>query len=266
MRMTQASKDSAAAFARTTTQAAVAMIAFVVILAVIVIGIGLAQGYRPVIITTGSMTPTAPTGSLIVAGPADRLGPGDILVMRRDGRATVTHRIVEIEYNANGDPYAVTRGDANSEIDAAPYPVGEEELTGRWVVPGFGRVLLAMGSPLVAITVITLAVAAVALSVLRRIWRDPSPTPTTPPPAATGRTKRMRIAGASVFAGVTLAGTGVAWSLYLGVASVGSNVFATAECFDARLSGIQKDKQPAPQREFRPCPSHRSIRQDRFFS
>ena len=112
--------NSVGGFARTTFQALVATIAVVVILGTLAIGIGLVKGYRPVIITTGSMTPTAPTGSLLVAAPADRLGPGDILVMRRDGRATVTHRIIEIEYNASGDPYAVTRGDANAEIDAAP--------------------------------------------------------------------------------------------------------------------------------------------------
>ncbi|MBT8241288.1 MAG: signal peptidase I, partial [Acidimicrobiia bacterium] len=121
--------DRAIGMARSVSRAVAAGMAAVVIVAVITIGFGLARGYRPVIITTGSMTPTASTGSLVIAGPNDRVAPGDILVMRRDGRATVTHRIVEIEYNADGKPYAVTRGDANSEIDAAPYALGEEELT-----------------------------------------------------------------------------------------------------------------------------------------
>ncbi len=238
MKIRQEHVDRALAWASVASRAIAAGMAVVVILAVITIGIGLARGYRPVIITTGSMTPTASTGSLVIAGPTDRTAPGDILVMRRDGRATVTHRIVEIEYNADGDPYAVTRGDANSEIDAAPYSLGEEELTGRWIVSGLGRVLLAMGSPLVALTVVSLAVAAVAMTMLRRIWHDSQPAPK--PVTASRRSKRMRAAGVSVFMGVTMAGGGVAWSLYLGVASVGSNVFQTAECFDARLNGIQK--------------------------
>ncbi|MFW2381823.1 MAG: signal peptidase I, partial [Acidimicrobiales bacterium] len=230
-------------FVRATFHAVVATMALLLILSVVAIGVGLGVGYRPVIITTGSMTPTAPTGSLLIAGPADRVGPGDILVMRRDGRATVTHRIIEVEYNADGDPYAVTRGDANAEIDAAPYAIGDRELTGRWVVPGFGRVLLAMGSPLVAVTVVSVAVAVVALGVLRRIWALPGTGANGGRSTSGGRkkrSKRVRMAGASMFLGVTMAGTGVAWSLYLGVASVGSNVFATAECFDARLAGVQK--------------------------
>ncbi|MGI9611170.1 MAG: signal peptidase I, partial [Acidimicrobiia bacterium] len=230
-------------FVRATFQTVMATVAVVLILAVIAIGVGLGVGYRPVIITTGSMTPTAPTGSLLIAGPADRVGPGDILVMRRDGRATVTHRIVEVEYNADGDPYAVTRGDANAEIDAAPYAIGNLELTGRWVVPGFGRVLLAMGSPLVAVTVVSLAVAVVALGLLRRIWASSGSEAGGPVASSVGRrkrSKRVRMAGTSMFLGVTMAGSGVAWSLYLGVASVGSNVFATAECFDDRLAGVQK--------------------------
>lgn len=228
-------------FVRLAGRAAMGTLAVIVIVGVLAIGAGLGSGYRPVIITTGSMTPTAPTGSLVIAGPADQVYPGDILVMRRDGRATVTHRIVEIEYNADGAPYAITRGDANAEIDAAPYALGGEELTGRWVVPGFGRLLLAMGSPLAAITVMTLAVSAVAFGALRRIWGSdpPNPAPVIVSDQR-GGSRRLRIAAGATVLGVTLAGGGVAWSLYLSVASVGSNVFATAECFDARLAGVQR--------------------------
>lgn len=228
-------------FVRMAGRAAMGTLAVIVIFGVLIIGVGLGSGYRPVIITTGSMTPTAPAGSLVIAGPSERVHPGDILVMRRDGRATVTHRIVEIEYNADGAPYAITRGDANAEIDAAPYALGGEELTGRWVVPGFGRLLLAMGSPLVAISVMTLAVSAIAFGALRRIWatEEPAPMPVAVRPER-GGSQRLRMAAGATVLGVTLAGGGVAWSLYLSVASVGSNVFATAECFDARLAGVQK--------------------------
>lgn len=226
-------------------RAAAGAVAALLIAAVMVLGAGLLQGYRPVVITTGSMTPTASAGSVVIAQPADGVRMGDILVMRRDGRATVTHRVVEIERNTDGELYAITRGDANENIDAAPYPISGSELVGRWVVPGVGSALLALGSPVVGLAVVLAAVTVMVTTVLRRIWHrtDLTPVDEEPEPAVAaptvGRPLRMRGAALATVIGVFLGGTGVAWSLYIGVASVGGNVFSSSECYDARLAGVQ---------------------------
>ena len=216
-------------------------LASTMIVAVVALGAALLQGYRPVIITTGNMTPTAPTGSVVIAQPATLIAPGDILVMRREGRATVTHRVVEVEVNGAGHPYAITRGDANSDIDAAPYPIGSDELVGRWVVPGLGRVLLFAGSPIVGLVVVLTAVFVLVATVLRKIWhRDPqiAPEARVDRPRAS-RTVRMRRVAAATILGLLFGCTGVAWSYYLGVASVGGNVFSAGACYDARLGTVQ---------------------------
>jgi signal peptidase I len=226
-------------------QTCVAALSAAVIAMVIVLGFLLVRGYRPVIITTGSMAPTAPVGSVVIAKPATSVQMGDILVMRRDGRATVTHRVIEIERNGAGERYAITRGDANAEIDAAPYPVAESELVGRWVVPGVGRVLLALGSPVIALGVVLLAVMVLATGALRKIWDrgatgDSPRAPAPPVSRKRNRTVGLRSAALATVIGVLLGGGGVAWSLYLGVASVGGNVFSSSACYDAKLGTVQK--------------------------
>ena len=67
-------------------EAAVAVAALAVIVAVIVIGAGLVLGYRPVVITSGSMGAAAPQGAMAVAGPADSIEVGDIVVMQATRR------------------------------------------------------------------------------------------------------------------------------------------------------------------------------------
>ncbi len=115
---------------------ALPILALTVIVAVGVILAGLAVGYRPVVIQTGSMGETAPPRSLIIAAPvnAEAITTGDIVVMRRPGATPVTHRVIEIE--AQGSKrFAITQGDANEAPDAAPYPLEGDQLVGRWIVP-----------------------------------------------------------------------------------------------------------------------------------
>lgn len=229
--------------------AVIAAVAVMLIIGVGFLGIGLAQGYRPVVLTSGSMTPTAPTGAVVVARPVDQVRVGDILVMANDARATVTHRVVEIETSDDGTPYAVTRGDANAEVDAEPYPLEGEQLVGRWIVPGLGSALLWLGSPLIGLVVIGGAVLILTMSALSYIWSandgegETAAAPAAGPsdrrggrtPAVVGQ-KRFAVGiGLSVLFGFT----GLAWSLYLGADTVPGNAFSTSDCFDARLADVQ---------------------------
>jgi signal peptidase len=75
-------------------------------------------------VTSGSMRPTLPPGTLIVTRPADpaALGIGDVITYQLvSGRpAVVTHRIIGVGYAANGEITFRTRGDANDVADDKP--------------------------------------------------------------------------------------------------------------------------------------------------
>lgn len=239
--------------------AAALAVAVAVIAAVLAVGAGLAAGYRPVVITGGSMGATLPDRSLVVARPVDRVAVGDVLVMRRAGRATITHRVTELEPGTAGGPLlAITRGDANEQADPAPYPLGRRELVARWTIPRLGGLVLSAATPLVGTAIVALVVLILAATALRRIWRaDSSADPPAGPPAdtdtdtdgagppstgastgASGRARRRR-AGAVAAAGLLLATAGVAWALYVDSAGVSGNQF-TAGCWDATISRVQE--------------------------
>jgi len=240
--------------------AAALVLAVTVIAAVLAVGAGLAAGYRPVVITGGSMGATLPYRSLVVARPVDQVAVGDVLVMRRTGRATITHRVVELEPGADGGPLlAITRGDANEFVDPAPYPLGRRELVARWTIPRLGGLVLSAATPLVGTAIVALVVVILVGAALRRIWRSDRPDPPTdappedgsaghdgtaesggrPTPVAVGASRRRR-AGAVAAVGLLLATAGVAWALYVDSAGVPANQFSSSACWDARVSGVQK--------------------------
>lgn len=129
-------------------------------------------GHRPVVITTGSMRPTAPPGTLIIAGsvPGDEIEVGDVVVMRRAGSTPVTHRVVDIVVE-EGVRAAVTQGDANDFLDPAVYVLtGDDELVARWYLPGQGRVVEWLQGRTGRTAVIGLALLVICSVALRRIW------------------------------------------------------------------------------------------------
>lgn len=230
---------------RVALRAALVTILAAIAAAVVTAAVAVSIGYRPVVILTGSMGDTAPPGALAIAAPADEVVAGDVLVMRTDGRATITHRVVDIDRDVEGRLVAATRGDANPDVDPAPYLLGERELTVRHVVPHAGRALAAMRTPAIGLTVVGALVLGFVIWALRRIWGIGRATPSTrpaPPPPPSGRANgaRGRIAPAIAAAtGVAVAVGGVALSLYAGAAAVAGNDFTTLECYDARLDQVQ---------------------------
>jgi len=77
------------------------------------------EGYRLYAVRTGSMTPTYPTGSLVVDRPAsaDRLRTGTVITFRI-GSQLVTHRVT-----GTGADGLHTQGDANRSADPWTLPV-----------------------------------------------------------------------------------------------------------------------------------------------
>jgi signal peptidase len=118
-------------------------------------------GWRPLVVTSGSMSPLIQPGDVVLVDPARSTpGPGAVITYRAPGRPDVliTHRVVGTD-PAGG--YR-TRGDANGTPD--PQPVKADALVGqvRLLVPWLGRPALqarAHPGPAAALALITAALA-----------------------------------------------------------------------------------------------------------
>jgi signal peptidase len=81
-------------------------------------------GATPYSVMTGSMQPHYPPGTLVVVKPlpVGEIHTGDVITYQLEsGEApVVTHRVVQIGTNLDGDVRLVTQGDANDIPDAEP--------------------------------------------------------------------------------------------------------------------------------------------------
>jgi signal peptidase len=101
------------------------------------------MGWRLQVVTTASMNPLYPAGTLVAVEPIDAaaIEPGMVIVFRDPGHPDrlVAHRVVK---RWPGEPSRwQTQGDANRDPD--PWPVAAEDVRGRvrWGVPGLGSVV-----------------------------------------------------------------------------------------------------------------------------
>lgn len=120
------------------------LLAFVALVAALVIVVPAVTGSTPYTILTSSMEPGLPPGTLVVVKPID---PDEIVIgtvvtyQLASGEPTVvTHRVLEIqgETVAGGERQFITKGDANSAADEKP--VKEVQLRGAvwYSVPWIG--------------------------------------------------------------------------------------------------------------------------------
>lgn len=126
-------------------------------------------GWTLVVITTGSMSPSLPQGSVAIAVPvaASDIAVGDVLTLPQEGRSLpVTHRVVAISESAQGPHMRriTMRGDDNPVDDPRPYEVSEGLRTIAGL-PHAGKFLIMLKTP-VAMGVVTLCVAAVVIVAL----------------------------------------------------------------------------------------------------
>lgn len=87
--------------------------------------LGVYKGYALYNVTTSSMEPTIPVGSLVAVDTSSEVKPhvGDIVTFKPYSTApmTITHRLVGETAKADGR-YMVTQGDANEKADSpVPY-------------------------------------------------------------------------------------------------------------------------------------------------
>jgi signal peptidase I len=107
-----------------------------------------AFGVTPLIVESGSMSPTITTGSLAIAHevPARDLRVGDIVRIKTAPKVSVTHRIVKITHRP-GSATLRLKGDGNKVPDAELYTVVH---VGRvlFSIPFAGRVVAVLGGPI----------------------------------------------------------------------------------------------------------------------
>jgi signal peptidase len=153
------------------------------LLLLLVVGIGPRTGrYQTATVLTGSMRPTMPEGSVVLATPmaARDVRVGDVITYRIpvEDRRIVTHRVVEVVREGNR-PVVRTKGDANKDPDT-----WVAELTGATVwkvrasVPKAGYVFEWLRRPQARQLLVFVVPLLLAFLLLRDIWRrPPDPVP-----------------------------------------------------------------------------------------
>lgn len=121
-------------------------------------------GWRLLAVSSGSMEPTYPVGSLAVVHPvnAGDIGPGTVIAFvdgaGGEGRL-VAHRVVEVVDRPSGR-WLRTQGDANHTPDPQLLPARDVRGRVGWVVPRLGSGARAVGA---RGTVVLVALAVIAL-------------------------------------------------------------------------------------------------------
>ncbi|WP_160004453.1 signal peptidase I [Nocardioides sp. AX2bis] len=150
-----------------------AVVLAIVVLAVIVPRVA---GAEPYTVLTGSMTPAYPPGSMVVVRPSDDIVVGDAVTYQLESGepAVVTHRVVGIGYDGEGDRSYTLQGDANEEPDSEQ--VRPEQIRGEvwYSLPWVGHlgVLVTPGQHQLLVYVAAGAFFAYAAALLWQLRRD----------------------------------------------------------------------------------------------
>lgn len=117
-------------------------------LALVALIVCLVVGARPVVLTSGSMSPSMPAGAVALTVPVSgaQVELGQVLTVPAQAGGLVTHRVVDV--TASGARVlAELRGDANPVPDAAPYDVTDGARRVVASVPWGGRLVEAARGP-----------------------------------------------------------------------------------------------------------------------
>ena len=108
--------------------------------------------YQALVVRSGSMEPTIPTGSVVFYRKIDaaKVKVGDVIVFAKPGQENekVTHRVYQISRDPNGGRYFTTKGDANGTPDEWRVPAAGTGWIAVAHVPAIGYALADIQSPL----------------------------------------------------------------------------------------------------------------------
>jgi signal peptidase I len=99
------------------------------------------------LVTTGSMSPGIPQGSVVVVKKGHMPSAGDVITYEFKNGSYITHRVISTD-SIGKDRIYHTKGDANKHPD--PSPIGRQDILGRVVfsIPYLGHLLAFMTSSL----------------------------------------------------------------------------------------------------------------------
>ena len=156
---------------------AVATVLCLVLAAILLIPAAL--GYQRYVIVSGSMSGTYDRGSIVYDKevPVADLKVGDSITYQPPANASpeklVTHRIVWIGANKQGEETFRTKGDANETADPWTFTLDKpEQAKVAFSVPYVGYLLAGLSIPIVRMLAIGVPAVLVALLILGGIWRD----------------------------------------------------------------------------------------------
>jgi signal peptidase len=131
--------------------------------------------YQALVVRSGSMSPTIPTGSVVfyTKRAADKVKVGDIIVFDKPGSSNekVTHRVFSIGTSSTG-PYFRTKGDANGAPDDWQVPAVGTGWIAKFHVPVVGYALSDIQSSLGRILLLLIPAVLLGGITLYEIWHD----------------------------------------------------------------------------------------------
>lgn len=127
------------------------VVGFTIIIVLTIFSSGRPFSNRLFAITSGSMRPQIPMGSLVFVKPQQRYLIGEVVTFR-EGSRIISHRIVSV--NSRGE--AKTKGDANNKADQRI--IKNDQIIGQVVfsVPRLGRLLLLLKTKVGVILLVVL--------------------------------------------------------------------------------------------------------------
>ena len=181
--VTPTSSPAPATGSRTPLQLAGTIASWVLMVAAGVVALGLFAitvgprflPYQALIVRSGSMQPTIPTGSIVFYTKKDaaKVKVGDIIVFSRPGvpNEKVTHRVFKIGTGATGR-YFITKGDANGTPDDWQVPAVGTGWVASFHIPSVGYALVDLQSTLGRLLLLIIPALALGAITLYEIWRD----------------------------------------------------------------------------------------------
>jgi signal peptidase len=131
--------------------------------------------YQALVVRSGSMTPTIPTGSVVFYKKvaASKVKVGEVIVFNAPGHngLRVTHRVHAIRTGANGR-YFITKGDANAAPDDWHVPAVGTGWVASAHVPEIGYLLYGLQSTIARLLLLVIPALALAAITLLEIWRE----------------------------------------------------------------------------------------------
>lgn len=148
----------------------VLFVAAMLVLVLLVVGVPVLLNAERFAITTNSMAPHYPPGTLVIVQPTDasHLRIGDVVTFHtsQGSETVVTHRIVGAQQHSQMGERFLTQGDNNAVVDVAP--VSPAEIIGvvRYAVPWIGHLSAAYHNETLSIALPVLGSALLVCAVL----------------------------------------------------------------------------------------------------